>query len=251
MNVISSSYGNDSIALIQYAYECGMKNVVVAYCDTGWSAPNWHERVEKGEALARKYGFTVVRIQSMGMEELCRMKMGFPGNAQQFCTAHLKGIPFLTWLDDYDTECRAVVLIGKRRAESRARAETPEFIENSDYHGGRTIWHPLYKHTNEARDVLCKRSGLELLAHRSQECSPCVNANRADFNLLTKEQIERVNSLEVEIGKTMYRPKRFGAMGIYGVMAWAKYGHKNKRVNSEYPDLLADEGCGSPFGCRL
>jgi len=36
--VIFASYGNDSIALIQWAHEHNLKNVTVAYSDTGWAA---------------------------------------------------------------------------------------------------------------------------------------------------------------------------------------------------------------------
>ena len=247
MFVISTSYGNDSIGLIQWAHDEGLENVTVAYCDTGWAAPGWDKRINEGEKLAIGYGFKAVKIKSMGMAELIRIKKGWPGNAQQFCTAHLKGIPFLQWIDEIDPDNKAIILIGKRRAESKARAETKELVENSEYHGGRTIWHPLYKHTDEERNKLVNLTGLKLLPHRSQECSPCVNANRSDFMLLTQDQIELVNSLEVEIGKPMFRPKRFGALGIYGVMVWAKHGRKR----GGFLDPLEDEGCGSPFGCGL
>lgn len=247
MNIISASYGNDSIALIQYAADKRLPDVTVVYCDTGWAAPGWDARVAEGEQFAKDCGFDVVRLHSMGMAELVRMKKGWPGNGQQFCTMHLKGVPFLNWADEFDPDRKATVLIGKRRAESRARAQTPEYIENSEYHGGRRVWHPLHKHTNSERDELVRRSGLELLPHRSQECSPCVNANRGDFLLLTQEQIEKINDLEVEIGKPMFRPKRFGAVGIYGVMVWAKHGRKRKNID----DALEDEGCGAPFGCGL
>lgn len=249
MNIISSSYGNDSIALIQWAHENDLPNVTVVYCDTGWSAPNWIERVSKGEELAKSYGFNVVRLKSMGMEELVRQKKGFPGNAQQFCTMHLKGVPFLMWLDEFDHAVEAKVLIGKRRAESRARANTPEFLPDSEYHGGRGLWHPLYKHTDDERNRLVERSGMELLPHRSRECEPCVNANRGDFLRLEPELIARVSDLEVEIGKPMFRPKRFNAVGIYGVMRWAEKGKKNMHESDE--DDLFGSGCDGFYGCGL
>lgn len=169
MNVISASYGNDSIALIQWAHEECLRDVTVVYCDTGWAAPGWDRRVKKGEKLATSYGFGTVRVQSMGMAELIRIKKGCPGNAQQFYMAYLKGIPFLKWIDEVDIKNEAIVSIGKRRAESKARAETPEFVRNSEYHGGRTIWHPLFNHSNDQRDELVKRAGIKLLPHRSQE----------------------------------------------------------------------------------
>lgn len=248
MYVISSSYGNDSVALIQWAYENNLSKVMSVYCDTGWAAPGWDDRVFAGEELAKKYGFSTHRTKSMGMEALVTMKKGWPGNAQQFCTRHLKGIPFLKWIEKADEKCTAMVLIGKRRAESEARKHTPEYINESDYHGGRTVWHPLYLHTDSERNELVHRSGMDLLPHRSQECSPCVNANRQDFLLLTPTQIEYVNEIEVEVGKPMFRPKRFGAVGIYGVMVWAKHGRNRGGL---FDPLDEDDGCGEVFGCRL
>lgn len=243
MNVISASYGNDSMAMIQWAHETGLPDVTVAYCDTGWASPRWGQRIELGEALARRYGFTPLRLQSLGMAELVRMKKGWPGNGQQFCTAHLKGLPFLQWIDEADPERKATVLIGKRRAESEKRKDTPEFIESSEHHGDRRVWHPLYLHTDQERNELLIRAGVDRLPHRSQECNPCVNANREDFLRLTPGEVERVNDLEVEIGKPMFRPKRFGAIGIHGVIVWAKDGRNRPTFDEE------EAQCASLFGC--
>lgn len=245
--VLSSSYGNDSIAMIQWAHERDLRYVTVVYIDTMWSAPGWDKRVALGEAIAESYGFETIRLGSIGFEKLVRDRKGFPWQAQQFCTLHLKCVPFLAWLDEIDEDLDALVMIGKRRAESKARAHTQQFVHKSEMHGQRTLWQPLYLHTDEERDALVKRAGAPLLNHRSQDCSPCVNANRQDFLMLTTEQIERVNALEVEIGKPMFRPKRYKTVGIYGVMMWAKYGRNKKDVE----DVLEEEGCGSPFGCRL
>jgi len=245
MNVISSSYGNDSVALIRWAIEASLSNVHVVYCDTGWASPGWPQRVEKMSALARSYGFQTHTAKSMGMEELVRFKKGFPGNGLQFCTQHLKGVPFLQWIDEADPSFEAVVLIGKRRAESHARAQTPEFIDASEYHGGRKVWHPLYLHTDEERNGLLERAGVEVLPHRSLECNPCVNGNRADFLRLTPGEIERVNDLEVEIGKPMFRPKRFNALGIHGVIMWARDGRSRASIDNE------EQTCAGLFGCGL
>lgn len=245
MNVISASYGNDSMALIRWAHENALPDVTVAFCDTGWAAPGWFLRVEEGERLARSYGFRAVRLESIGMEELVRTKKGWPGNGQQFCTAHLKGLPFLQWIDVVDVKMAATVLIGKRRAESEARKDTPEFIEESEHHGGRRVWHPLFAHSDDERNALLVRAGVARLPHRSLECNPCVNANREDFLRLTDGEIERVSALEVEIGKPMFRPKRFAALGIHGVIRWAKDGRDRGNFESEQND------CAGLFGCGL
>lgn len=245
MLAISVSYGNDSIAMLQWAHETGQQDVWAVYCDTGWASPSWPQRVERGEALARSYGFQTVQCKSMGMPALVRMKKGWPGNGQQFCTTWLKGVPFLEWIDEADPTRQAVVAVGKRRVESKERADTPEFIEASEYHGGRTVWHPLYMHTDEDRNALLARAGFDPLPHRSRECNPCVNGNRKTFLGLTPGEVERVSDLEAEVGKPMYRPKRFGVIGIHGVMVWAKDGRNRADVNEEA------DGCAGLFGCEL
>lgn len=245
MLVISSSYGNDSVALIQWAHDNSLSDVVVAYCNTGWASPGWPQRVIEGERLAKSYGFETVEITSIGMPDLIRQRKGWPGNGMQFCTTHLKMVPFLEWIDVRDPDCRATVLIGKRRAESEARKNTPEFVEGSEVHGGRKVWHPLFLHSDADRNELLTRAGFDVLPHRSKECSPCVNANREDLKRLTAGEIARVSDLEVEIGKPMFRPKRFGAIGIHGVIKWATDGRDQGSFEQEEND------CASLFGCGL
>lgn len=249
MNIISSSCGNDSKALIQWALENNLSDVVVTYIDTGWAAPDWALEVSRVKKWVENIGFKFVVIESIGMEELVRIKKGFPSNQHQFCTQHLKGIPFLTWIAQYDPDGVARVLVGKRRAESTARADTSEYVFRSEYHGDRTLWHPLYKHSDADRDGLVYRAGFEILPHRSQECSPCVNANKADFLILKPEQIQRVSNLEVEIARPMYRPKRFNALGIHGVMTWAKYGKRKMRLEPD--EIESGAGCDGHYGCGL
>jgi len=221
--VISSSYGNDSVAMIQWAREQGLQEVSVVFVDTGWSAPGWLDRVARMEAWVKSLGFTVIHLKSaLGFEDLMVQKKGFPSQRYQWCSGLLKGLPFLTWIDDVDTANTATVMIGKRREESQERADTSEFIESSEYHGGRRVWHPLYLHTEAMRDELLARADITKLPHRSKECAPCINANRDDLRQMTETDIERVEVLEAKVGKTMFRPKRHGgAVGIRRVIAWA------------------------------
>jgi 3'-phosphoadenosine 5'-phosphosulfate sulfotransferase (PAPS reductase)/FAD synthetase len=220
---ISSSYGNDSVAMIQWAHEQKLQGVSIIFVDTGWAAPGWIKRVDRLEGWVKLLGFDVVRLKSeMSFEELMLKKKGFPSQRYQWCSGILKGLPFLTWIDEADKENAAVVMIGKRREESQERASTPEFIESSDYHGGRRIWHPLYLHTETMRNELLARAGIDPLPHRSKECAPCINANREDMRQMTEADISRVEDLEAKVGKTMFRPKRHGgAVGIRKVIAWA------------------------------
>ena len=222
-HVISSSYGNDSVAMIQWAREQGLQDVTVAFVDTGWAAPGWLDRVARMEAWVESIGYTVAHLVSnVSFEELMLRKKGFPSQRFQWCSGILKGLPFLTWIDGIDTTNESIVMIGKRREESQERASTPEFIESSEYHGGRKIWHPLYLHTEAMRDELLARAGFDVLPHRSKECSPCINSNRNDLRQLSEADIQRVEDLEAKVGNVMFRAKKHGgAQGIRRVIAWA------------------------------
>ena len=116
--VLRASYGNDSVALIQWAYENQLDDVVVLYNDTGWAASDWMSRVEKMENWAISLGFRTARAESIGLEELVRKKKGWPRQGIQFCTGELKIIPTQKWLDYNDPNKTSVGIVGVRRAES-------------------------------------------------------------------------------------------------------------------------------------
>src|SRR5574340_96106 len=139
MNIIFASYGNDSVALIQWAKENNLEDVHVVYSDTGWAADWWGERLERLEAWVKTLGFLPHRTESMGMEELVKKRKGWPRNGMQFCTLELKIRPAMEWLDKNDPEKTALCLVGVRREESRSRATFPEYTESSPNHGGRPL----------------------------------------------------------------------------------------------------------------
>lgn len=45
MHIIFASLGNDSVALIQWAIDQKLEDIIVAYSDTGWASPDWGERI--------------------------------------------------------------------------------------------------------------------------------------------------------------------------------------------------------------
>ena len=231
--VIFASYGNDSIALIQWAHEHNLKNVTVAYSDTGWAADWWPTRVEKSEAWVRTLGFKPVRIASEGMAALVMSKKAWPrggGGKYQFCTAALKEKPALAWLDGLDPEKESVCMIGIRREESNNRATFPEWIEESEKHGGRNLHAPLVRHNESERNALLAKTPFEPLPHRSKECYPCVNARKREIAALPDDKIAAILTIEELSGtnskgnkRVMFSPKRHkGAIGIIAVVKWAQ-----------------------------
>ena len=244
-HILSASYGNDSLALIQWAFDKGLEDVAVLYCDTGWAAPWWEERVAEAERWIELLGFTAHRTTSEGFVALARRKKAWPFNGAQFCTKELKILPAIAWMDEVDPEAESVVMVGIRRAESRHRATHPEWTYDSENHGGRDLWAPMVRFTDEERDALLAKTPFDALPHRSMECYPCINANRADMKQLDRQRVELIESLEKEMGftkngkpRTFFRPHRhLGAVGIRAVMDWAWKG--------EGPDWSQGSGCDS------
>lgn len=108
MHVLFASYGNDSIALIRWAFLNKVPNVTVVYSDTGWASDAWRRRVDQMEAWAEAHGFATARTSSIGMEALVRMKKAWPRNQIQFCTTHLKILPAVAWLEQNDPKLSTI-----------------------------------------------------------------------------------------------------------------------------------------------
>lgn len=245
MNIIFASYGNDSIALIQWAHEAGLKDVTVAYSDTGWSADYWPARVASAELWAQSLGFQTVRIPGMTMEELVEWKKAWPrggGGKFQFCTMHLKELPALAWMAKVDPAGDAVCMVGIRREESGNRALFPEWAEESEAHGGRSLHAPLVRHLEAERNALILKSPFEVLATRSKECWPCANARKPELKQLNESAISRIETIETRMGinskgnaRVMFSPARHGgAIGIRAVV-------EDARKNTD--DLFSPGGC--------
>lgn len=244
MLLMSCSAGNDSVAMIQLAHEGNLRDVCpihVCYVDTGWAASYWPARVAQVEALCAQYGFSFHRIRrGETFEELMLRKKGFPMPGKTWCSYELKAKALNAFHDELDPSQEAIVCIGKRRDESPARKDTPEWIGDSERHGFRTVWHMLAFVTKAERDAILARSGLPILPHRSQECSPCINANRADFMALGEAEINRAIALENAVGQNMFYPRHhMGATGVAQVIKWA---HSPRgKYEPEH------EGCDSGF----
>jgi len=234
LNIIFASWGNDSLALVQWAIQHKLDNVIVAYSDTQWASKEWPGIVNKREEFARLAGFKTVRIPSEGMANLVRRKKGWPGCRKfQFCTTELKILPAQQWLATIDPDKEAMCLTGVRRCESKERADWPEYLMESEKHEGRELWSPLVDFSDAQRDALIANAGFSPLPHRSMECFPCVCSNRTDLRMLTADRITEIEIMELQMGttskdnlRTMFRPYRhMGAIGIREVHKWAMSDH--------------------------
>lgn len=246
--VIRASYGNDSVALIQWARESALTDVVVLYSDTGWARESWAERVWQMELWVTTLGYMPARTASIGMEELVRRKKMWPQRLMQFCTKELKIVPTIEWLAKHDPDRRAIILTGVRREESANRAAAPAFVINSANDGGRCVMQPLVTFTEEDRNALLARAGFEPLPHRSEECK-CINSGRADISRWDAEDIAEIRRIEESLGFsskgkpcTMFRPNKFmGAVGIDEIVRWA-HSPRGKYEPPDEPGEPCDSG---------
>ena len=250
--IVKCSYGNDSIALIQWLHEYNqihpLGKVVVLYNDTGWGASWWPGRVLNGEKLASKYGFIPCQTKAkQTWFEMIRKKSMWPEHQARFCTSILKILPTIQWMTEHDPKGKSETVCGVRREESRERATWPEWVEASEANQGRPQWSPLYAHTTEERDALIIRAGWKPLPHRSRECR-CVLAKASDIVSWDEKDIAEIERVEMELGKTvpgthkfMFTPqkKKGEPMGIREVVKWAK------RVEGTEDDTFS--GCDSGY----
>ncbi len=241
MHIIISSYSKNSLALIQWAAEKRLQQVTVCHVETGWSAEGWPEFVSRAEAFVRDKGFDVQRLVSrVTFADLMDIKRGFPSREHQWCSLHLKGITLLQWLDEKDPECQATLLMGNRNPEQLTEKPVPEYVESSEYLGGRRLWYPLFELGDQERDALLSRTGLNPPAGGG--CAPCINASTAELSRLSEMEIHRTEELEEDLGVPM-----FGA--LYGKSADIRSIVRQAKQHADDEARPFKFGCSAEFGC--
>lgn len=174
--MIVANYGNDSVALIQYAFEQGLPDVTVVSIDTDYAPPSWAGRGELAEAWVQSLGFEVVRLKSkLGFEALVKAQGERPTPKFAWCAVYLKGDTLRTWLAAVDPLKQTKILLARRRAQSPLFSNLREHLENTEEYEGRDVFHPLYLHSDPDTEALAQKAPFPLLTHRSLECDPCIH----------------------------------------------------------------------------
>ncbi len=247
-HVLLGNYGNEHIALLQWAFERQLPDVISVSVDTHWAAVGWQRRVDHSQQWVESLGFTSKRLQARaGFADLVRQQQRFPSVKFQWCAGLLKGLALNDYLDQVDPTAQTLVLLAKRRARSRLASDLTEFTHGSEHHGGRTVWCPLFETRDDERDVLIRRAGFNVLPHRSLECDPCIHNTQADFRRLQVEDCAKTQALECNINQAMFNPETHGnVQGINAVQQWSKTCDNTKQ--SSYNENLT-KSCGSPWAC--
>lgn len=247
MVIIIANFGNDSIALIEWAKQHGVKNVTVLWVDTGWAAPEWSQRIVKAERYVEACAFASVRlIPDYSFAMLVRERKNFPSLQFHWCASFLKGLPILDWLDQYDQDLNAAIWLAKRQEQAVALRNLKALEEENQTYGGRKVEYPLYQTMLAERNQLIAQAGFDLLSTRSLECDPCIYNQQRDFLRLDPEKIQVLQKLETDIGKTMF---------FQGIQIVMQQIHQETATPFSDMDLGAGDkslyyqGCGSSFGC--
>ena len=219
--LMTTSMGNDSLALAQYMLQNHWGEFAAVYNDTGWARDDWAFRVKDFSGWCFTNGIPFYITKSEGMESLVRRKKGWPMQASkmQFCTSELKEKPTIELLDKIDPDGYLIIVTGRRREESQNRASLSAWQYDSVKHGGRDVFNPLVAYNEQQRDHLLSDYGVKPLPHQSMECYPCVCANKQDLKQMAHDEgrISKIESIEISMGhtrnekpRTMFRPYRVG-----------------------------------------
>lgn len=244
MNVVFGNLGNETVALMEWAYQQQLSDVNVVFVMTGWMAQHWQQRIDAARALAQRYQFQFHTINSKpDFTTLMQERHAFPDTKFQWCAGFLKGLPLLEWLDRHDSQAEAVILLGLHR-NSRSQKQLPEYTLESEHFGERTLRHPLYQHTVAQLQALVQAADMAWLPHRALECDPCVNSTCADFQRLSAADIAKTQALEQQLGRTMFTSGEAGDNSIEHIVQWAQRQPPAAATADQF-----DMGCGSQYGC--
>ena len=242
MNILFGNYGNQHLALIQWAIDTQLDDCWVVRVDTGWASGAWQQHVKQVEQLLKKkcVQFEVL-VPDYNFSAMVKDRKQFPSKKFQWCAGFLKGLPLIDWLDEYDPCCDATIYLGSRKIDSPLRQDMNSVIESSPHYGDRRVEYPLITSNDEAQYAAIKALGLSPVKYRSDECFPCIHAVPETFSRAEVEDWQRLHDLEQQAGTFMFD------RSSVEIRADADSGE----LQGDSKDLVAnlDMGCGSPYAC--
>lgn len=238
MYFIVGNVSDDSLALIEWIKQKKYHDVYCLYVNTKWASPRWQKRVITVEAWLKPSNITFVTLHAkIGFAELVKQQNTFPNPAFASCVSMIKACTLLDWIESKDPRRMGRVILPKRRAAAMAFRGIPEWVEKSEHYHGRQLWHPLYTHTDRARNALLHQAGFSPTGIQSQECFPCIHCPE-QRTLVDQKRDADIKQLEADIG----------APFLPGVNVSPQVATKTQ--NACLSESLASS-CGSPYGCGI
>lgn len=295
--IASVSGGKDSTALILALREAQIP-ARYAFADTGWEADETYDYLAM---LEERLQITIVRVRAepkssslpdliagaygeiaefdpprdergrwSAMVDRIRVRAGFPGRMQRFCTRELKIEPLRVYHDrvEEETGLETVSAMGVRAQESDRRAKMKEFEDEGPKftreRWGGYVWRPLLQWTVEDVLLIHRRHGIPVnplyqRGHDRVGCYPCIFSNKEEIRLIAEHSPERIDLIErleqqmVDVRRarnaaqpgryahpedaSFFQTQRQGFSGIRKVVEWAKtdFGGKQMQIFAPAP----------------
>ena len=238
MNVITGQYGNETIALVQWALNHKLDQLVVVNVETSWQAVGWDQRVLKAKQWLDGNGVESHTIRPrQSFDQSMREHHAMPDSQNTWCAQHMIGDTLLDWLDEVDPMLQAHLYVGNRKALSKAWQTESFHQPKSEYFERRDLFQPLLDYDNQKLIDLIAMTPLPYLSHQSLGCGPCIFSTSQDLLALDPEDLLKVKQLEDDLGQTFHASQQT----ILQTIEQAKQGS----LSSIGPS------CRLPYGCRL
>lgn len=204
MNVLIANYGNESLALIQWAIEQELENILVLSVDTAWQSVAWENHLTLVFDYLKKAGLAYQHIVPKSQFiDAVKDRGSFPSSKFQWCAPFLKGLPLNDALDDFDFSGQAILYLPKMKMTSKANASLISG-ESNEHYQDRIVNYPLLDFSLSQRDELINNAGFMPLSHRSDECFPCIHARKGDIERADLQDKKRLDLLEKQLNKKMF-----------------------------------------------
>jgi len=198
--LVSLSGGKDSTACLLWALNTLPKeDIIPYYIDTKWE----HDAVyEYLDYLEKELDIKIKRIESEGMEALSIRKKMMPNRVMRFCTENLKVIPAKKFYKTFqDKGIDFINIVGIRREESKARANTESFAVVD---GVKSLYPVAYWDTQRIFDYH-KENKIEVnplykKGFTRVGCYPCIYAKKHELMMMEDKYVQRLRNLENTMG---------------------------------------------------
>lgn len=276
LRIVSVSGGKDSTALYCWAIEqWGKDGFTAVFADTGNEHPVTLNYLRNLPAMAG--GPEIVWVKSDWKQRLSArgkstsgsvfldmmiVKGRAPSTKAQFCTGELKIIPIRRWIDSIAYGKQVESYTGIRAGESTRRSMLLDSLMGTDRkHGegimeGITVVFPLIKWSEQnvfeyLKDRNVTPNPLYALGYKRVGCFPCIHAQKSELARLPKWAWDKIESWELEIGRTWFPPNTVPGkyiVSVSDVKEWCKTQRGGWRFELFTEDERDSPSCMSTWG---
>ena len=220
MYVISISGGKDSKATLIVSLPLLLEvvnpsQIKVVFCDTGWEKYETIQEIETIKDRLQEFDIEFLSLSNPkypnGMTDLIKSKKAFPTRMIKTCTQLLKMIPAVEYYKSLnDSGHKVINLVGKRRDESKDRANTPD-SENYPYRDWSfDIYYPIADWTEtDVYSFLDESWGIPqsyFNGNKRVGCDECFQSDLKSISLMSEDKIIKMQDVELEVSKS-YKDK--------------------------------------------